>query len=55
MGFCFVLIEWYLNGCDAQMRISGVTLDQQYAYTWLRATTDEFIQRETRQVPFIEP
>jgi len=48
-----VLIEYYMNGCDIRMRIVAVTLDHQYAYDWLNAFADEFITRETKQVPFL--
>jgi hypothetical protein len=50
---CFVLIEWYLNGCNAQRRIVAVTLDQTYAYQWQQASVEIFITREALAVPFI--
>jgi len=48
-----VLIEYYLNGCDARMRIVAVTQDYQYAYNWLNEDPSEFISRETKEVPFL--
>lgn len=53
MQYVFLLIENYLNGCDAKIGFVGVTDNAQYAYDWVIADTDSFITRETRQVPFI--
>ena len=53
--FCYVLIENYLNGCQAYRKIVSVTLNQQESYDWLRATPifyPEFTTREVMQVPF---
>ncbi len=50
---CFVMIEWYLNGCVAHRNIKGVTKDQQYAFDWSLETPDEFTNREVQTVPFI--
>lgn len=55
MEYCYVLIEWYLNGCNAQRFIRGVTLDQTYAYTWQQAAPPEFTTREAQQVPLLPP
>lgn len=46
----YVLIEWFLMGCDAQMRIVGVSANQQYAYNWVQANESEFTRREAREV-----
>jgi len=53
--FCYVLIENYLNGCQAYRRIVSVTMNQQESYDWLQAIPlfyPEFINREVIQVPF---
>lgn len=47
-----VLIEYYLNGCDARLKVVAVTQDPQFAYDWLNTDVGEFINRETLQVPF---
>lgn len=51
---CFVMIEIYLNGCNAAFTVAGVTLDQSYAYTWLKSEAPEFVSREVKVVPFYE-
>lgn len=53
--FCYVMIEYYLQGCRAAIVVTKVTLDQQYAYNWRIQEIDEFITREVKQVPFITP
>lgn len=53
--FCYVLIENYLNGCEAYRKIVSVTLNQQESYTWLKTPPSifpDFITREVIQVPF---
>lgn len=55
--FCYVLIENYLNGCQAYRKIISVTLNQQESYVWLRQIPlfdPEFTTREVIQVPFSE-
>lgn len=47
----YVLIEWFLMGCDAQMCIVGVSSSQQYAYNWVQANDSEFTRREAKEVP----
>jgi len=53
--FCYVMIEYYLQGCRAAITVKQVSLDQQFAYNWSLQETEEFITREVKQVPFITP
>jgi hypothetical protein len=53
MMFYYVLIEWYLNGCDARMQIIAVTADSQFAYDWTKEIVAEFISREAQAKPLI--
>lgn len=47
----YVMIENYLNGCYASLKVVGVTLDQQFASTWLQSGSEPFIVRQIEAVP----
>lgn len=49
----FVLVEWYINGCDAKFVVRGVTSDQQTAYNWYSEQVPEFVQRQIQNAPFL--
>ena len=52
--YCYVLIEYYLQGCRAGVQVVAVTMDQTYAYQWQQAgALDEFTTREAKQVPLL--
>ena len=53
--FCYVLMETVLIGCHAAFNVVAVTLDQNYAYSWLRSEAPEFTSRRVEQKPFISP
>lgn len=52
MNYCYVLTEYYLQGCQAAFKVVGVTLDQQYSYDWLKSPAPEFVSRRVEQVIF---
>lgn len=50
----YVLIEYYLEGCNAAINVRGVTMSQQVAYDWQMVPQNEFITREAKAVPLFE-
>jgi len=53
MNYSYVLIKDFQNGCRVATTIYAVTLDQQEAYDWIHAETEEFIKRRIEQVIFL--
>lgn len=53
--YAYVLVEYFLTGCQTAFVIREVTFNQQYAYDWQRGQAAEFTTREARAVPFITP
>lgn len=49
---CYVLIENYLNGCNAAIVIVGVTTNQNDSYIWLKSESRDFVSRQVKEVPF---
>lgn len=49
----YVLINNYREGILNIPKIMGITMNQTYAYQWLKEDVDEWIAREVQEVPVL--